>query len=130
MRLIVARVRRIAVSVSVSGLRTGRVLAAREEAIRARLFGVGTQLDVVGGWVAGEGIVDGGVGVVLVATPEETTAATGAVGVVVVGGGAETLLALVVTGVKDLEEDGDKEEATILLAKHQKAKRKEILTFQ
>lgn len=114
MRLIVSRVRRVAVSVS--RLRTGRVLAAREEAIRAGLFGVGAQLDVVRRWVAGEGIVDGGVGVVLVATPEETTTATGAVGVVVVGGGAETLLALVVTGVEDLEEDGDEEEATTLLA--------------
>lgn len=57
-----------------------------------------------------ESIGDVGIGVVLVATPEETTAAAPAVGVVVGGGRTETLLALVVTGIEHLEKDRDEEE--------------------
>lgn len=68
--------------------------------------------------MTGERIVDVVVGVVLVTTPEETTAATGAVGVVVGGGGAEALLPFVVTGVEDLEENGDKEEEAACVSMH------------
>lgn len=65
--------------------------------------------------MAGESIVGvgGAVGVVLVAAPEETTAATGAVGVVVVRGRTEPLLALVIVTIESLQADGDEEEDTI-----------------
>lgn len=62
------------------------------------------------GWVAGQGIgaADGAsFGVVLVTAPEGLAAT---VGVAVSGRGTETLLALVVAGEKDLEEDGNQVE--------------------
>ena len=81
--------------------------------------------------MAGEGIIDGGVRVGLVAAPEEATATTGSVGVVVSGGGTETPLALVVTSVEDLEEDGEEEEETTLLAQGKQTRiEKRELTFQ
>lgn len=55
--------------------------------------------------MAGQGIgtADRSFGVILVATPEGLAAT---VGVTVGRGGTETLLALVVAGEQDLEEDG------------------------
>lgn len=111
--LVVTRIRRVTVSVG-----TGIVLVAREESTTVRLFGVGTEFDVLGCRVAGENIVGvgGAIRVVLVAAPEETTTTTGAVGIVVVRGRTEPLLALVVVTIEGLQADGDEEEGTVAVS--------------
>lgn len=83
------------------------LLAPRAEPVLLGLL-LSTQLDISRGGVAGQSIhATTGLGVVLLAAPPLTA---GAVGVVVGGGRAEALLALVVAGKEDLEEDGDQEE--------------------
>lgn len=68
--------------------------------------------------MAGESIVGvgGAVRVMLVAAPDETTAATGAVSIVVVRGGTESLLTLVVVTVEGLQADGYEEENTVAVS--------------
>lgn len=86
--------------------------------------------------MVGESIVDVAIGVVLVASPEETTAAAPAVGVVVGGRRAEPLLALVVTSIEHLEQDGneEKEAKKFWLTFHRReqtrTRTRGILTFQ
>ena len=114
-RLVVAGVRGATVAIAV--LNTGRAgdggrgaLLATERVPGLLVLGLGAiQLDVVGSRVARQGIGTVRVGVVLVAR-EPATAATR--GVAVGRGRTETLLALVVAGEKDLEENGDEEQET------------------
>lgn len=106
--LVVARVS--GATVSVRRWR-GVILGARENTTSAVGFlRVGPQFNIVWRGVVGKSVVDVGIGVVLVAAPEETTAAAPAVGVVVGRRRTETLLTLVVTGIEHLEQDGNKEE--------------------
>lgn len=110
----VASVRRVTVAIATgsrgSNRSSGGVLVFAPRA-KPSLLGLGLRahLDVIGGWVAGQDIsaADVGFGVILVAAPEGLAAT---VGVTVGRGGTETLLALVVAGEKDLEEDGDQVE--------------------
>lgn len=61
--------------------------------------------------MAWQGVVTVCLGVVLVASPEPLAATRG---VTVSGRGTETLLALVVAGQEDLEQDGDQEEEAVM----------------
>lgn len=67
------------------------------------VLGLGVHLDFTGSGVAGEGIISCGVGGLVAAPP----AAAATRGIAICGRGTEALLALVVTGKKNLEEDGN-----------------------
>lgn len=83
------------------------LLAPRAEPVLLGLL-LSTELDVGRGGMAGQSVyTPTGLGGVPLAAPPLTAAA---VGVVVGRGWAEALLALVVAGQEDLEEDGDEEE--------------------
>ena len=112
--LVVASVGRVTVSIAIlsrgssSAIRSSSVLVTAPAAEPALLvLGLGSVLDVGRSGVAWQGVVTVCLGVVLVASPEPLAATRG---VAVSGGGTETLLALVVAGQEDLEQDGDEEE--------------------
>lgn len=82
-----------------------RLLAREHPAEETRLLLRGAQFHIVGRRVTGKHVIAAaGLGVVLLVATEEAPA-LGAVGVSVCRGGTEALLALVVAGVQDLEED-------------------------
>lgn len=112
----VASVSRVAVAISSaicsggSGTVGSGVLVPAEAVPLLLVLRLGTHLDIVRGGVTRKGISGaGGFGVVLVAAPESTTAT---VGIVVGRRRTEALLALVVAGKQNLEENGDQEEET------------------
>lgn len=111
--LIIARVGRVTIPIPIlrtssrGGSSSGILVAS--PATKPAFLGLwlGTKLDVSWGRVARQVVIAILLGVVLGTVPEPFAATRG---VGVSGGGAEALLALVVAGQEDLEEDGDEEE--------------------
>jgi hypothetical protein len=94
-----------------SGSVVGVLVPVEETTIEARLLRRVSILHILRSGVARERIIHASSrkGGTLVSAPEAKAAAAIAGGVVVRGGWAETLLSLVVTGEKDLEENGEEE---------------------
>lgn len=107
--LVVTRIGRVPVAIPTRSRRSrrSRLVAPEPALLSSRCLAV--HLNVLRSWVAGESIRTR-LRVVLLAAPPLAAAAPG---VAVGWGGAESLLALVVAGEQDLEEDGDGEEEAV-----------------